>query len=72
MKDTNKRWFIGKDPVAGKDERRKEKGAAEDEIDSIIESVNMNLSKFLQIVKDKWAWHTAVHGVIKSWIQLSD
>ena len=32
MKDNNKRWFIGKDPDAGKDGRQKEKGVAEDEI----------------------------------------
>ena len=40
-------------------------------LDSIIASVDMNLSK-LWIVKDKEGWHAAVHGVEKSWTQLSD
>ena len=32
---------------------------------SIINSVDMNLSKFWEIVKDREAWHAAVHGVAK-------
>ena len=35
-------------------------------LDGIINSVNMNLSKCLEIVKDREAWHAAVHGVTKS------
>ena len=38
---------------AGKDWRQKEKGAAEDEIDSITDSVDMNLSKLWEIVEEK-------------------
>ena len=41
-------------------------------LDSISNSVDMNLSKFWEIVKDRGAWHTAVHGVTKSWIQFSN
>ena len=41
-------------------------------LDSIIDSMDMNLSKLLEIVKDKEAWRAAVHGVTKSWTQLSD
>ena len=37
-------------------------------LDTITNSVNMNLSKFLEMVEDRGAWHTAVHGVTKSWI----
>ena len=37
--------LIGKDPGAGKDRRQEEKGAAGDEIDSVIDSLDMNLSK---------------------------
>ena len=36
---------------------------AEDEIDSITESMDMNLSKLWKIVKDRAAWCAAVHGV---------
>ena len=31
-------------------------------LDGIIDSVDMNLSKFREIVKDREAWHAAVHG----------
>ena len=30
------------------------------------------MSKLQEIVKDRKAWHAAVHGVTKSWTQLSD
>ena len=39
---------------------------------SITDSIDMNLSKLPEIVKDREAWHAAVHGVTKSWTQLSD
>ena len=41
-------------------------------LDSITNSMNMNLSKLQKIVKDREAWHAAVHGVTKSQTQLSD
>ena len=41
-------------------------------LDRITNSVDMNLSKFQEIVKDRGAWHAAVHGVAKSWTQLSN
>ena len=41
-------------------------------LDSIIDSVDMNLSKLQEIVKDKEGWHAAVHGVQKSRTRLSD
>ena len=41
-------------------------------LDGIIDSMDMNLSKLREIVKDREAWHAAVHGVTKSWTQLSD
>ena len=41
-------------------------------LDGISESMHMNLSKFLEIVKDREAWHAAVHRVTKSWTWFSD
>ena len=63
---------IGKGPDAGKDWRQ-EKGATEDKmIDGISDSVDMSLSKLWEIVKDREAWCTAVHGIEKSRTQLND
>ena len=44
----------------------------EDEMDGITKSIHISLSKLWEMVKDREAWHTAVHGVTKSWTQLSD
>ena len=35
-------------------------------VDGILDSVGMSLSKLWEIVEDRDAWHTAVHGVSKS------
>ena len=40
-------------------------------LDGIIDSMDMSLSKFCEMVKDREAWHAAVHGVTKSWTPLS-
>ena len=39
-------------------------------LDSITNSMDMNLSKLQEIVKDRRAWHAAVYGVTKSWTEL--
>ena len=41
-------------------------------LDSITDSMDMNLGKLREMVKDRGAWHVAVHGVPKSQTQLSD
>ena len=41
-------------------------------LDSVTDSMSMNLSKLPEIVKDRGAWHAAVHGVTKSPTRLSN
>ena len=41
-------------------------------LDGITDSTDMSSSKLQEMVKDREAWHAVVHGVTKSWTQLSD
>ena len=68
-----KNWQIGKDPDAEKDWRQEKKEAERMRwLDSITDSMNMNLSRFQEIVKDREAWHSGVHRIATSHIQLSN
>ena len=72
LSDTKGR-LTGKDPDAGNDWKQKEKRAAEDErLDSIPDSMDMNLSKLQEIVKDREARCAAVHRFAKSRTWLSN
>ena len=64
--------LIGKDPHAGKDWGQ-EKRATEDEMVGWHHWLNKHeLEQFREMVKEKKAWHAAVHGVTKSWTQLRE
>ena len=65
--------LIGKDPDAGKIEGRKRRGQQRvRRLDGITESINMNLGKVQETVRDREAWRATVHGVAKRWTELSD
>ena len=68
-----KTWLIGKDPDAAKDGRQEEKGITEDKmVDGITDSMDMNLSELRELVMDREAWYSEVHGVTKSQTWLSN
>ena len=65
--------LLEKTLLFGKIEGRRRRGQQRMRwLDEVTDWMDMNLSKIWQSVRDREAWHAAVHGVTKSQVLLSD